>query len=132
MLVFNSFKKHIVLRALVIILQQPFLLLDITTVKTIDLVLTDQQSVWKAILHLLDTVNTKKRWKTIYWHVNNFWKLTTLMTFNFLERLTVLSLWFYSISGNANSMVKPLLTLNKWSKDTISYALWRKKMVISF
>jgi hypothetical protein len=39
---------------------------------TIDLVLKDQQSVEKRSLHLMDTVNAKKRWTTIYWRVNNF------------------------------------------------------------
>jgi hypothetical protein len=37
--------------------------------KTIDLVLTDQQSVGKRSLYLMDTVNAKKRWTTIYWRV---------------------------------------------------------------
>jgi hypothetical protein len=37
---------------------------------TIDLVLIDQQSVGKRILHLMDTFNAKKRWTTIYWRVN--------------------------------------------------------------
>jgi hypothetical protein len=32
----------------------------------IDLVLIDQQSVGKRSLHLMDTVNAKKRWTTIY------------------------------------------------------------------
>jgi hypothetical protein len=38
--------------------------------KTIDLVLTDQQSVGKRSLYLMDTVNAKKRWTTIYWRGN--------------------------------------------------------------
>jgi hypothetical protein len=33
---------------------------------TIDLVLIDQQSVGKRSLHLMKTVNAKKRWTTIY------------------------------------------------------------------
>jgi hypothetical protein len=37
---------------------------------TIDLVLIDQQRVGKRILHLMGTVNEKKRWTTIYWRVN--------------------------------------------------------------
>jgi hypothetical protein len=37
---------------------------------SIDLVLIDQQSVGKRSLHLIDTVNAKKRWTTIYWRVN--------------------------------------------------------------
>jgi enterochelin esterase-like enzyme len=36
--------------------------------RTIDL-LIDQQSVGKRSLHLMDTVNAKKRWATIYWCV---------------------------------------------------------------
>jgi hypothetical protein len=35
-------------------------------VVTIDLALIDQQSVGKRSLHLLDTVNAKKRWTTSY------------------------------------------------------------------
>jgi hypothetical protein len=55
----------------------------------------------------MDSVNAKKRWTTIYWRVNKFFKeshvvtrlakerasflkLMTLMTFHFLERLTVI------------------------------------------
>jgi hypothetical protein len=33
--------------------------------ETIDLVLIDQQSVGERSLHLMDTVNAKKRWTTI-------------------------------------------------------------------
>jgi hypothetical protein len=36
-------------------------------VNIIDLVLIDQQSVEKRNLHLMDTVNAKKRWATSYW-----------------------------------------------------------------
>jgi hypothetical protein len=32
----------------------------------IDLVLIDQQSVGKISIHLMDTVNAKKRWTSIY------------------------------------------------------------------
>jgi hypothetical protein len=35
------------------------------------MVLIDQQSVEKRSLHLMDTVNVKKRWTTIYWCVYN-------------------------------------------------------------
>jgi hypothetical protein len=38
----------------------------------IDLVLIDQQSARKRSLLLMDIVNAKKRWTTIYWRVNNF------------------------------------------------------------
>jgi hypothetical protein len=38
--------------------------------ETIDLVLIDPQSVGKRTHDLMDTVNAKKRWKTIYWRVN--------------------------------------------------------------
>jgi hypothetical protein len=41
---------------------------DTTRDYTIDLVLIDQ-SVGKRSLHLMDTVNAKKRWTTIYWRV---------------------------------------------------------------
>jgi hypothetical protein len=43
-------------------------------VYTIDLVLIDPQSVGKRTHDLLDTVNVKKRWKTIYWRVNKYLK----------------------------------------------------------
>jgi hypothetical protein len=36
----------------------------------IDLVLIDPQSVGKRTHDLMDTVNAKKRWKTICWRVN--------------------------------------------------------------
>jgi hypothetical protein len=39
---------------------------DVTGGKPIDLVLIDQQSVRKRSLHLIDTVDAKKRWTTIY------------------------------------------------------------------
>jgi hypothetical protein len=42
------------------------------SINTIDLVLIDKQSVGKRSLHLMDTVNAKKRWMTIYWPVNKF------------------------------------------------------------
>jgi uncharacterized protein YbbC (DUF1343 family) len=39
--------------------------LKLVLVKTIDLVLIDPQSVGKRTHDLMDTVNAKKRWKTI-------------------------------------------------------------------
>jgi hypothetical protein len=39
-----------------------------------DLVLIEQQSVGKRSLHLMDNINAKKRWTTIYWRVNKFLK----------------------------------------------------------
>jgi hypothetical protein len=42
--------------------------------QTIDLVLIDQQSVGKGSLHLINTINAKKRWKTICWRVNKYLK----------------------------------------------------------
>jgi hypothetical protein len=44
--------------------------LIISSVISIDLVLIDPQSVGKRTHDLMDTVNAKKRWKTIYWRVN--------------------------------------------------------------
>jgi hypothetical protein len=41
---------------------------------TIDLVLIDPQSVGKRPHDLMDTVNAKKRWKTISWRVNKYLK----------------------------------------------------------
>jgi hypothetical protein len=40
----------------------------------IDLVLIDQQTEGKRSLHLIDTVDAKKRWTIIYWCVNIFLK----------------------------------------------------------
>jgi hypothetical protein len=37
---------------------------------SIDLVSIDSQSVGKRTYDLMDTVNTKKRWKTFCWRVN--------------------------------------------------------------
>jgi hypothetical protein len=65
-------------------------------VKPIVLVLKDQQSLGKRSLHLMDTVNEKKRRR----------RLANERAF-FLEHLTD-SLLFYSVSGNANSMVRPV------------------------
>jgi hypothetical protein len=45
----------------------------------IDLVLIDPQSVGKRTHDLMDTVNAKKRWKTTYWHVNKYLKLSHLL-----------------------------------------------------
>jgi hypothetical protein len=53
---------------------------------TIDLVLIDHQSVRKRSLHLMDTVNTKKRWTIIYWRVNKFLKESHVVTRNAKER----------------------------------------------
>jgi hypothetical protein len=39
----------------------------------IELVLIDQQSMGKRSLHLMDTVNAKKRWTTVYLRVNIFY-----------------------------------------------------------
>jgi hypothetical protein len=43
-------------------------------IKVIDLVLIDPQSVGKRTHDLMNTVNAKKRWKTIYWRVNYYLK----------------------------------------------------------
>jgi hypothetical protein len=76
-------------------------LLGLWIVLCIDLVLIDQQSVGKRSLHLMSTVNEKKRWTTIYWRVNRFLKESHVVTRSFLkindinnisffERLTVI------------------------------------------
>jgi hypothetical protein len=49
-------------------------MLILKCISTIDLVLIDQQSVEKRNLHLMDTVNVKKRWMTNYWRVRYFLK----------------------------------------------------------
>jgi hypothetical protein len=86
----------------------------------IDLVLIGQQTVEKRSLHLMDTVNAKKRWTTIYWRVSKFLekchivtqvakerapfvKINNINDISFLGRLLP-SLLFYSVSENANSM----------------------------
>jgi hypothetical protein len=48
--------------------------------KTIDLELIDQLCVGKRSLHLMDTVNAKKRWTTIYWLVNKYFKKSHIGT----------------------------------------------------
>jgi hypothetical protein len=48
--------------------------------KTIDLVLIDPQSVGKRTHDLMDTVNAKKRWKTICWRVNKYLKYCHFLT----------------------------------------------------
>jgi hypothetical protein len=50
------------------------------TPNTRDLVLIDQQSVGKRSLPLMDTINAKKRWTTIYWRVNKFLKESHTVT----------------------------------------------------
>jgi hypothetical protein len=49
-------------------------------VLTIELALIVQQSVGKRSLHLMDTVNAKKRWTTIYWRVNKSLKESHVVT----------------------------------------------------
>jgi hypothetical protein len=44
-----------------------------------DLVLIDPQSVGKRTHDLMDTVNAKKRWKTICWRVNKYLKYNHLL-----------------------------------------------------
>jgi hypothetical protein len=46
---------------------------------TIDLVLIDPQSVGKRTHDLMDTVNAKKRWKTICWRANKYLKYNHLL-----------------------------------------------------
>jgi hypothetical protein len=59
---------------------------------TIDLVLIDQQSVGKRSLHLMNTVNAKKRWTTIYWRVNKFLKESHVVTRLAKDRASVLKI----------------------------------------
>jgi hypothetical protein len=73
--------------------------------QSIELVLIYQQSVGKRSLHLMDTVNAKKRWTIIYWRVNKFLKESHIVTrlaeerasflhindISFIERLTNIS-----------------------------------------
>jgi hypothetical protein len=54
--------------------------------------LIDQQSVGKRSLHLMNTANAKKRWKTIYWRVNKFLKESHIVTCYAIERATFLKI----------------------------------------
>jgi hypothetical protein len=51
----------------------------IDLVLIINLVLIDPQSVGKRTHDLIDTVNAKKRWKTICWRVNKYLKYNHLL-----------------------------------------------------
>jgi hypothetical protein len=51
----------------------------------IELVLIDQQIVGKRSLHLMETVNAKKRWTTIYWRVNKLRKESHIVTRSVLK-----------------------------------------------
>jgi hypothetical protein len=62
------------------------------SVSAIDLVLIDQQIVGKRSLHLMDTVNAKKRWTTIYWRVNKFLKESHIVTRLTKERASFLKI----------------------------------------
>jgi hypothetical protein len=85
------------------------------TVSIINLVLIDKQSVGKRSLYLMGTVNAKKRWTTSYWRVYKCLEESHIVLRHAKERASFLknndiffllsSLLFYSISGNANSMV---------------------------
>jgi hypothetical protein len=61
-------------------------------VSLIDLVLIDQQSVGKRSLHLMNTVNAKKRWTTIHWRVNKFLKESYKVTRLAKERALFLNI----------------------------------------
>jgi hypothetical protein len=61
-------------------------------IQTIDLELIDQQSVGKRSLHLVDTINAKKRWTTIYWRVNKFLKESHIVTRFAKERASFLNI----------------------------------------
>jgi hypothetical protein len=63
------------------------------------LVLIDQQSVGKRTLHLMDTVNAKKRWTTIYWRVNKFLKESHVVPRLAKERASVLKINDISFFG---------------------------------
>jgi hypothetical protein len=69
----------------------------------IDLVLIDQQSVGKRSLLVMDTVNAEKRWTIIYWRINKSLKESHIMAR--LDKKRVSFLLFYSVRGNANSLV---------------------------
>jgi hypothetical protein len=55
-------------------------------------VLIDQQSVGKRSIHLMDTVNAKKRWTNIYWRDNKFLKESHIVTHDAKERASILKI----------------------------------------
>jgi hypothetical protein len=85
------------------------------TVGTIDLILIDKQSVGKRSLNLVDTVNAKKRWTTIYWRVNKFLKESHVVTRLAKDRASVLK-----INDSNDISVLERLTV-------IIVVLWRKR-----
>jgi hypothetical protein len=52
---------------------------ELMAAETIDLVLIDPQSVGMRTHDLMDTVNAKKRWKTICWRANKYLKYNHLL-----------------------------------------------------
>jgi hypothetical protein len=58
----------------------------------VDLVVIDQQSVGKRSFHLMETVNAKKIWTTIYWCVNKFLKKSHIVTRLAKERASFLKI----------------------------------------
>jgi hypothetical protein len=69
------------------------------TVVTLDLVLIDQQSMGKRSLQLMDTVNAKERWTTIYWRVNKILNKSHIMTRFAKERASFLKINEISFFG---------------------------------
>jgi hypothetical protein len=63
-----------------------------SNVLAIDLVLIDQQSVEKRSLHLMDIVKVKKRWTTIYCHVNTLLTESRIVTRLADERASFLNM----------------------------------------
>jgi hypothetical protein len=70
--------------------------------KTIDLVLIDKQCVGKRSLHLMDTVNAKKRWTTIYWRVNKLLKASHIVTRLTKERALFLKINDFLFFGTSD------------------------------
>jgi hypothetical protein len=64
--------------------------IDLVLIK--DLVLIDSQSVGKRTHDLMDTVNAKKRWKTIYWRVNKLLKVSHKVASVVKERASFLKI----------------------------------------
>jgi hypothetical protein len=99
----------------------------------------------KRSLHLIDTINAKKRWTTIYWHVNKFLRKSHIVTRLAKERESFLKiidindisffgtpdlLLFYSVSGNANSM--PLTLYPRRGRTATAYLLLFFSMTLKF
>jgi hypothetical protein len=59
----------------------------------------------KRSLHLMDTANAKKRWTTIYWRVNKFFKQSQMVTRLTKERGSFLKINDISFLGTSDFII---------------------------